>query len=228
MFIIHSSQTLDMKDNPSEQISESSADIKEETIPEEPRKEEAGNKQKDVTRRYSYQGVPDVNFTTWNERPKVQVNLKTDRDYKTGGKMKAPASSFKSSVNNSFKNVTDVNGVESSMPASNDVAKKERLPEKIESRNISMRLVSRTNSYKRPVSTDLSPHAPIVRAVELKKPLSYINGNVPTPSRVARPMSCYLFGENVDYYKTNGNLSTRDMLLESIRSFGKNSLKKLN
>lgn len=206
-----------------------SSDVKE-TIPEEESKQEESTiKKEDVTRRYSYQGIPDINFTTWNERPKAQVNLKTDRDYKTGSKMKTTASSFKSSVNNDLKNVTDVvNGVETSAPGSNDVEKKEYLPEKIESRNISMRLISRTNSYKRPVSTDLSPHAPIVRAVELKKPLSYINGNVPTAPRVARPMSCYLFGENVDYYKTNGSVSTRDMLLESIRSFGKTSLKKVN
>ncbi|KAI5699676.1 hypothetical protein M8J75_006773 [Diaphorina citri] len=222
------------KENIIEPIESEPEPKKEEAIPKEESK--APKQEKDVTRRYSYQGTPDVNFATWNERPKVKVNIKTDKDYKIGSKFEsklktnALVNNFKPSVNNNFNHVNDVvNGVPPSpINGVQTPVEKKDFAEKIENRNISMRLVSRTNSYKRPVSTDLSPHAPIVRAVELKKPLAYINGNVTTAPKVTRPMSCYLFGENVDCYKTNNHVTTRDMLLESIRSFGKNSLKKVN
>jgi hypothetical protein len=35
-------------------------------------------------KRYTYQGPPAINFTTWSERPKSQVTIKMDRDYRTG------------------------------------------------------------------------------------------------------------------------------------------------
>lgn len=34
--------------------------------------------------RYSYAGPPKINVSTWNERPKRQVSIKTDRDYVIG------------------------------------------------------------------------------------------------------------------------------------------------
>lgn len=34
--------------------------------------------------RYSYNGPPKINVSTWNERPKRQVSIKTDRDYVIG------------------------------------------------------------------------------------------------------------------------------------------------
>ncbi|KAL1455362.1 hypothetical protein WDU94_009462 [Cyamophila willieti] len=315
-------------------LSELQSTKEENTPKDEEVKEEAKQEKEKDTRRYSYQGVPDINFATWNDRPKVKVNIKNDKDYKIGNKFGPQTNGFvnkfKSSPHinfnrvseitngvktshqhnnfnhmseitngvktshqhnnfnhmseitngvktsheyNNFNHVTEIangvktnhqyknfnhvneivngfqskpsNGVEPSLVhrvedthvnnygspvngVNSPVEKTETFSDKIENRNISMRLVSRTNSYKRPVSTDLSPHAPIVRAVELKKPLAYRNGNVPPAPKPTRPMSCYLFGENVDFYKTNNNISTRDMLLESIRSFGKNSLKKVN
>jgi len=35
-------------------------------------------------KRYSYAGPPKINVSTWNERPKRQVSIKTDRDYVIG------------------------------------------------------------------------------------------------------------------------------------------------
>jgi hypothetical protein len=35
-------------------------------------------------KRYTYQGPPAINFATWNERPKSQVTIKMDRDYRIG------------------------------------------------------------------------------------------------------------------------------------------------
>ncbi|KAK7872856.1 hypothetical protein R5R35_006726 [Gryllus longicercus] len=37
-----------------------------------------------AAKRYSYQGPPAVNFSTWSERPKSQVSLKVDNDYRIG------------------------------------------------------------------------------------------------------------------------------------------------
>uniref|UniRef100_A0A8D8VSC8 Protein cordon-bleu n=2 Tax=Cacopsylla melanoneura TaxID=428564 RepID=A0A8D8VSC8_9HEMI len=268
------------KENIGESSQSELQSTKEENTPklEEVKEEETKQEKEKDTRRYSYQGVPDINFATWNERPKVKVNIKNDKDYKIGNKFGSHVKTngfvnnfkpshhinfnrvneicngVKNSQYNNFNHVSEIangfepkpsHGVEPSLVhrvedkpvhsygsrangVESIVEKKETFTDKIENRNISMRLVSRTNSYKRPVSTDLSPHAPIVRAVELKKPLAYRNGNVPPVPKPTRPMSCYLFGDNVDFYKTNNNVSTRDMLLESIRSFGKNSLKKVN
>lgn len=36
------------------------------------------------TKRYSYAGPPKISLSTWNERPKRQVSIKTDRDYVIG------------------------------------------------------------------------------------------------------------------------------------------------
>lgn len=35
-------------------------------------------------KRYTYQGPPAINFATWKERPKRQVTIKMDRDYRIG------------------------------------------------------------------------------------------------------------------------------------------------
>lgn len=35
-------------------------------------------------KRYSYAGPPKISLSTWNERPKRQVSIKTDRDYVIG------------------------------------------------------------------------------------------------------------------------------------------------
>lgn len=35
-------------------------------------------------KRYSYAGPPKISLTTWNERPRRQVSIKTDRDYVVG------------------------------------------------------------------------------------------------------------------------------------------------
>lgn len=37
-----------------------------------------------AVKRYSYAGPPKISLSTWNERPKRQVSIKTDRDYVIG------------------------------------------------------------------------------------------------------------------------------------------------
>jgi hypothetical protein len=42
-------------------------------------------KKPEVQMRYSYSGPPKINFSTWNERPKVEVSVMNDKDYIFGG-----------------------------------------------------------------------------------------------------------------------------------------------
>ncbi|XP_053952287.1 mucin-2 [Anastrepha ludens] len=41
---------------------------------------------KELPKIYRYSGPPSINFSTWNERPKVQVSIKNEGDYIFGGK----------------------------------------------------------------------------------------------------------------------------------------------
>ncbi|XP_014089694.3 uncharacterized protein [Bactrocera oleae] len=43
-------------------------------------------KHKEVPKVYRYSGPPSINFSTWSERPKVQVSIKNEGDYIFGGK----------------------------------------------------------------------------------------------------------------------------------------------
>ncbi|XP_011209391.2 mucin-5AC [Bactrocera dorsalis] len=43
-------------------------------------------KSKEVPKVYRYSGPPSINFSTWSERPKVQVSIKNEGDYIFGGK----------------------------------------------------------------------------------------------------------------------------------------------
>uniref|UniRef100_A0A0A1XCU5 WH2 domain-containing protein n=1 Tax=Zeugodacus cucurbitae TaxID=28588 RepID=A0A0A1XCU5_ZEUCU len=43
-------------------------------------------KHKELPKLYRYSGPPSINFSTWSERPKVQVSIKNEGDYIFGGK----------------------------------------------------------------------------------------------------------------------------------------------
>ncbi|XP_020717205.1 mucin-5AC isoform X2 [Ceratitis capitata] len=46
----------------------------------------ASTKPKELPKVYRYSGPPSINFSTWSERPKVQVAIKNEGDYIFGGK----------------------------------------------------------------------------------------------------------------------------------------------
>jgi hypothetical protein len=109
-------------------------------------------------KKWKYSGPPTINFATWNERPKIEVSIKSDKDYKFGG---AP-----------------VNGAAagSATPAV-----------KVQTPKTEMKIVSREASVEKsgvdlvdsatsplppetPVRVSTPPeHLPIVRSVEYKK-----------------------------------------------------------
>lgn len=190
---------------------------------------------------------PAVCLSTWGERPKRQVSIKTDRDYATSGaKLETPTS------------VTiEVVSPARVVPAAEPVI--ERRPRTSVYKSIE---TGNTKAIKLPAS-DLG-RLPIVRSVELKKTPStapiengFMNGDSPfghikvnrPESRQIRPPS-YLFGCEPtvpppppaplapNFMKQlkpvsqreikKAPLDPREELLQSIRTFGKSSLKKVS
>lgn len=46
---------------------------------------ESVKKQPETNSKWRYSGPPKINFSTWNERPKIEVSVMSDEDYKFGG-----------------------------------------------------------------------------------------------------------------------------------------------
>ncbi|XP_065079591.1 uncharacterized protein LOC135702476 isoform X2 [Ochlerotatus camptorhynchus] len=129
-------------------------------------------------KRWTYQGPPTINFTTWSERPKIDVSIKSDRDYRFGGSSTLPRGYR--NVNNTTKislnstpapSVETENGIDQPdsrehVPLNN--GEPQSLPE------------VDTNPQE-PVSISSSDRLPIVRAVEYKK-------NVVPPPVAQKPL----------------------------------------
>uniref|UniRef100_A0A182QRJ4 WH2 domain-containing protein n=1 Tax=Anopheles farauti TaxID=69004 RepID=A0A182QRJ4_9DIPT len=58
------------------------------------------------TKKWTYQGPPTISFATWNERPKIDVSIKSDRDYRFGGSSTLPRG---------FRNVNNVSSTKISI-----------------------------------------------------------------------------------------------------------------
>lgn len=124
---------------------------------------------------------PAVNLQSWNDRPKRQVSIKTDRDYVFGNiNLRRHSDYYESMIAN-------------------------RNPSSESTRN-EQKKCNRRESVPEDVS-----HVPVVRAVEFKKPFvqqakltkSYFPLEAPkaekefVPETKPRPASCYLFGEHL-------------------------------
>ncbi|KXJ77041.1 hypothetical protein RP20_CCG008448 [Aedes albopictus] len=128
-------------------------------------------------KRWTYQGPPTINFTTWSERPKIDVSIKSDKDYRFGGSSTLPRGYR--NVNNTTKvnlNVAPApaldkeNGID--LPDS-----REHVPfNDGESRSLPQDI------NPEPVVTSNSDRLPIVRAVEYKKNV------VPPPPVAQKPL----------------------------------------
>lgn len=127
---------------------------------------------------YTYQGPASINFSTWSERPKAQVSLMEDNDYKF---KKETTTTSNRTPSKSFDKTPDA-----------DTTVKKPLSD------FSTRFINHTTAigYRRPFSSinkiDKAPRPhsialdsnfdpnrlPIVRSVELKKPFADIPVNV--------------------------------------------------
>ena len=121
---------------------------------------------------YTYQGPPAINFATWSERPKTQVTIKMDGDYRTGigqaGRMDERNETPAKTGNSESKAKTSVvernsdtetlqqsrnDEVNAQNKVSNKVNSSQHVT-KIEPASLTMRLISHTTAtgFRKPVA----------------------------------------------------------------------------
>jgi len=123
-------------------------------------------------KRYTYQGPPAINFATWNERPKSQVIIKMDRDYRIGigqaGCKKEHNETPAQTGNSESKGKTSAverngdietlqqsrNDEENAQNKVNNKVNSSQQVTKIEPASLTMRLISHTTAtgFRRPVA----------------------------------------------------------------------------
>lgn len=57
--------------------------------------------------KWKYQGPPKINLTTWSERPKIEVSIKSDNDYKFGGGSSTLPRGFKNQQTIQIRRIDD-------------------------------------------------------------------------------------------------------------------------
>ncbi|XP_055640504.1 probable serine/threonine-protein kinase nek3 isoform X2 [Toxorhynchites rutilus septentrionalis] len=136
-------------------------------------------------KKWKYQGPPTINFTTWNERPKIDVSIKSDRDYRFGGSSTLPRGYR--NVNNTTKinvNTTPAPSIDSENGI-NRPDSCEHVPLKIAGAHSLSPQPQEANRLE-PVSTPNPDRLPIVRAVEYKK-------NIVPPPVAQKPSEKHYF-----------------------------------
>ncbi|XP_054729034.1 mucin-2 [Anastrepha obliqua] len=85
-------------------------------------------KPKELPKIYRYSGPPSINFSTWNERPKVQVSIKNEGDYIFGGKNADCQSAAVTTAAIEINTNSQMRNSRVSMPASVFWAERENAP----------------------------------------------------------------------------------------------------
>ncbi|XP_017475457.1 PREDICTED: mucin-5AC [Rhagoletis zephyria] len=85
-------------------------------------------KPKELPKVYRYSGPPSINFSTWNERPKVQVSIKNEGDYIFGGKNADSQSAAVTTAALEINTISQARSNRLSMPASAFWAERENAP----------------------------------------------------------------------------------------------------
>lgn len=121
-------------------------------------------------KKWKYQGPPSINLSTWGDRPKSQIVIKSDTDYKFGGAVinRNTISHTNSEINSNSATVSKTVNVPT------EAVTIRRPP-----RPISVMVSSKPEPIKsvlRPISMIENNHLPIVRGVEYKKNIRP-NGN---------------------------------------------------
>nr|XP_040226959.2 uncharacterized protein LOC120951987 [Anopheles coluzzii]XP_040226960.2 uncharacterized protein LOC120951987 [Anopheles coluzzii]XP_040226961.2 uncharacterized protein LOC120951987 [Anopheles coluzzii]XP_040226963.2 uncharacterized protein LOC120951987 [Anopheles coluzzii]XP_049463345.1 uncharacterized protein LOC120951987 [Anopheles coluzzii]XP_049463347.1 uncharacterized protein LOC120951987 [Anopheles coluzzii] len=178
------------------------------------------------TKKWTYQGPPTISFATWNERPKIDVSIKSDRDYRFGGSSTLPrgfrnvnnVSSTKISIGPGGSTTTTVESssgyirrtihevdqsqqeeVVSNVPSSSSAAA--GAPSLGRQQDLTPAVVKLPATAPKPTTTPPGERLPIVRAVEYKKNVA----QRPTPPPVEPKPSFYSsIGTNVSSVSING------------------------
>ncbi|XP_021705367.1 putative mediator of RNA polymerase II transcription subunit 26 isoform X2 [Aedes aegypti] len=150
------------------------------------------NSEPSAGKRWTYQGPPTINFTTWSERPKIDVSIKSDRDYRFGGSSTLPRG---------YRNVNNTTKVNLNVAPAPTLEKENGIDQPDSREHVPLNngepksLPQDTNPE--PLSTSNSDRLPIVRAVEYKKNV------VPPPPVAQKPLDKPYFYDT--YSRTPAN-----------------------
>ncbi|XP_026812086.1 cordon-bleu protein-like 1 isoform X3 [Rhopalosiphum maidis] len=207
-------------------------------------------------KRYLYTGPPKISLSTWNERPKRQVSIKTDRDYVIGIRQrlqrKADDNANKSldedHCNKPVSRVPIVKSVELKKPYAEQLQTASPVLALSEAIKVEAKL---SNELKKPYVEQLQAVSPVLALSEaikaqakLSNGYSYHGSTIMLTGEnddnvILRPLdkkssidSSYTFGKLMGRQRKPREISTnvdpRENLLESIRSFGgRDNLKKI-
>ncbi|XP_017759001.1 PREDICTED: uncharacterized protein LOC108549933 isoform X2 [Eufriesea mexicana] len=120
------------------------------------------------TKRYIYSGPPTINLGSWSERPSINVQIKTDTDYKFGIKQA------------NSKTIVNINGIKDEVNTSSDEIDNSNKMQKCkfeEPDKLNKKLITHTVSgFKKPIlnkinssESKVTNDKPVVTGVELKK-----------------------------------------------------------
>jgi len=207
-------------------------------------------------KKYLYTGPPKISLSTWNERPKRQVSIKTDRDYVIGIRQRlqqktdsnANKSLDEDHCNKPVSRVPIVKSVELKKPYAEQLQTSSPVLALSEAIKVEAKL---NNELKKPYVEPLQTISPVMALSEaikaqakLSNGYSYHGNAIVLTSEnddnvILRPLekksytdSSYTFGKLMGRSRKPREISTnvdpRENLLESIRSFGgRDNLKKI-
>lgn len=207
-------------------------------------------------KRYLYTGPPKISLSTWNERPKRQVSIKTDRDYVIGIRQRlqqktdgnANKSLDEDHCNKPVSRVPIVKSVELKKPYAEQLQTSSPVLALSEAIKVEAKL---SNELKKPYVEQLQTVSPVMALSEaikaqakLSNGYSYHGNAIVLTSEnddnvILRPLekkssadSSYTFGKLMGRSRKPREISTnvdpRENLLESIRSFGgRDNLRKI-
>ncbi|XP_060837774.1 uncharacterized protein LOC132919883 isoform X2 [Rhopalosiphum padi] len=207
-------------------------------------------------KRYLYTGPPKISLSTWNERPKRQVSIKTDRDYVIGIRQrlqrKADDNANKSLdedlCNKPVSRVPIVKSVELKKPYAEQLQTASPVLDLSEAIKVEAKL---SNELKKPYVEQLQAVSPVLALSEaikaqakLSNGYSYHGSTIMLTGEnddnvILRPLdkksstdSSYTFGKLMGRQRKPREISTnvdpRENLLESIRCFGgRDNLRKI-
>ncbi|KAL4148818.1 hypothetical protein QTP88_002969 [Uroleucon formosanum] len=178
-------------------------------------------------KKYLYTGPPKISLSTWNERPKRQVSIKTDRDYVIGIRQRLQRKTDGEDPNKSLDEDNCNNKPVSRVPIVKSVELKKPYAEQLQTASPVLALSEAIKAQAK-LSNGYSYHGStivltgenddnvILRPLEKKSSTdsSYTFGKLMSRARKPREIST--------------NIDPRENLLESIRSFGgRDNLRKI-
>jgi len=200
------------------------SNLKPEFPDDKPRVQKSVNK--DENKKYLYTGPPKISLSTWNERPKRQVSIKTDRDYVIGIRQRLQRKAD-GDANKSLDEDNCNKPAVSRVPIVKSVELKKPYAEQLQTASPVLALSEAIKAQAK-LSNGYSYHgSTIVLAGENDDNITLRPLENKTPAD-----SFYTFGKLMARPRKPREISTnvdpRENLLESIRSFGgRDNLRKI-